>query len=86
MRKIPLVPTWLCMLGIFGGPFINGKLVSAGVEKETAESAAVAFAIATLTVAAAVLWRQRALLPTTAKPRRVTLLAKAIIAWRNRRQ
>lgn len=84
MRKVPLLPAWLAIVGLFGGPFLHGQAQALGLSEVFSENIGLTFAIGAFIAAGVVLWKQRSKLPAQTTRRR-GLVARALAAIRRNR-
>lgn len=77
-RKIPLLPSWLILLALFGTPLVRGVLAKRGLSPEQVSNLTVYFLVVVLLAAGVVLYRMRDRLPAPkAKPPRRWFLRRA---------
>lgn len=62
-RKIPLLPTWLFMAGVFGSPFIRKALIDRGTTVEAASNVAISISIVLVLLAGIAVYWQRDRIP-----------------------
>lgn len=62
-RKIPLLPSWLILLALFGTPFVRGVLAQRGLSPEQVSNLTVYFLVVVLIAAGVVLYQMRDRLP-----------------------
>lgn len=78
-RKIPLLPTWLFMAGVFGSPFVRKALLDRGFTNDAASSAALWTSAVLVVIAGIVVYVQRDRIPPEHRLKRSKWLL-----WKNR--